>query len=383
MSWSVIHSIYPEGRTLSYSSAPTQLVSSCARRATLRTSSEVPHWLSDHASLTLVTTSHYLGAYLLPTSTCRIHHNRSRSLLTHVLTHSTSILQPSLSTRSHSFSPRAAMSAAEPTNCTFVERVVDGVAIGVCRPSTHVSLKSTPVILIHGGLHGSWCWRSWQTELATAGWETFALNWYNHGNSKKVDTAVFIQRSTADVAEEIGIVAAHISSTASTQTPPILLAHSMGAMAAMKYAEQNPVTALVLLAPISSAEVGAPPIQIPCDTTTPFLPPPFPMACHMFFDGLPEDEQLRLYQQLCPESPQCVIEATRTRVSVDKQRLTCPALCFEAELDILVPPPEVYDLANMYGMELRRVKGRGHNLVLGPEWKDTAGQVMGWIAKFP
>jgi pimeloyl-ACP methyl ester carboxylesterase len=70
-------------------------------------------------------------------------------------------------------------------------------------------------------------------------------------------------------------------------TPPVLIAHSMGGLAAQLYASADEVGALVLLTPVVPSNVGATPIESPIgDMDAPWRPPPPDVARQMFFQGL-------------------------------------------------------------------------------------------------
>lgn len=60
---------------------------------------------------------------------------------------------------------------------------------------------------------------------------------------------------------------------------PVLVAHSMGALAAQKYAEGHEVAGLVLLTPVVPAEVGGPVIDVPFDPSAPCLAARRHMTC--------------------------------------------------------------------------------------------------------
>jgi len=55
---------------------------------------------------------------------------------------------------------------------------------------------------------------------------------------------------------------------------PSLVAHSMGGVPSLAYASANPVTALILLAPVVPAGMGVGPIDLPVDPAAMWLPPP-------------------------------------------------------------------------------------------------------------
>ena len=108
---------------------------------------------------------------------------------------------------------------------------------------------------------------------------------------------------------------------------------------------------------------------------------PFELAMQLFFQGLTEEEARHYYGLLCSESPRAAYEATRWTVSVDKTRVSGPILVLGAELDVLTPPSTSRGLADFYGADYRFIRGRGHNLLLEPGWKETADLIIDWLER--
>jgi pimeloyl-ACP methyl ester carboxylesterase len=102
-------------------------------------------------------------------------------------------------------------------------------------------------------------------------------------------------------------------------------------------------------------------------------PPPFEVARELFFQGLSEVDAWCYYSLLEPESPQAVYEVTRGwTISVDKVRISHPILVVGAELDNLAPPHLVRNLADHYGADYLFLFGKGHSVLLEPEWRLAA-----------
>ena len=254
---------------------------------------------------------------------------------------------------------------------TVGEYRIHGVRVEHAPPTGEA--RPQPLIFVHGGCHGSWSWASYLPFFAAAGWDCHALNWYSHNGSDPHPTDPFVQRGIADVTEEIAHVAGQFD------RPPILIGHSMGGLASQKYAEIHPVSALVLLTPVVPAAVGGDIIELPVDFEQPWGPPPFEVTRDLFFQGLTQEEARPYYPLLCPESPRCVHEATRWTVPIDKVRVSGPILVIAGEHDILTPPSTGRALADFYGADYRYLRGRGHNLLLEPRWRETAGMIADWL----
>lgn len=253
------------------------------------------------------------------------------------------------------------------------EYQIHGVRVERALPLTPVHGRQ-PIIFVHGGCHGSWSWAHFLPYFAQAGWDSHALNWFGHNGSAPHPRAGFLQRGIAEVAEEVAHVASQF------EAPPIVVGHSMGGLAAQKYAECHPVSALVLLTSVVPTEVGGDVIDMPVDPRQPCAPPPFEIARDWFFQGLSEDEARTYYEKLCPESPRAVYEATRWTVPIDRVKVSGPILVVSAELDILTPPATGRALATFYGADYRYLRGRGHNVLLEPSWRETANMVAAWLA---
>ncbi|GMO93389.1 alpha/beta hydrolase [Bradyrhizobium sp. TM239] len=255
------------------------------------------------------------------------------------------------------------------------EYKIKGIRVETRAPAKSAGKPRPPILFVHGGCHGSWSWEKFLPYFADAGWECHALNWYGHNGSDPHPKNDLIHRSIADVVEEISLVAGQF------EAKPILIGHSMGALASQKFAEQNSLAGLVLSTSVVPSEVGGAKIDVPVDFSRPWGPPPFELAMQLFFQGLTEDEARPYYERLCPESPKAAYEATRWSVSVDKTRVSGPILVLGAELDVLTPPSTSRALADFYGADYRYLRGRGHNLLLEPGWQETAGLIAQWLER--
>lgn len=250
---------------------------------------------------------------------------------------------------------------------------VNGVHVQHSGPP--VSASRPPLIFVHGGLHGSWNWHRFVPVFSQAGWECHALDWYGHHESDSLPVETFIRRSIADVTEEIGSVAERAGQV------PVLLGHSMGALACLKYAEAAPVAALVLLAPVLPEAIGNPDIPLDVDPDQPWEPPPFEMAQKMFFGGVDEADARHYYELLCAESPRCVAEATgKAAVPVELDAVSSPALVLVGEHDRLTPADRVQELAARLDADFRRYAARSHSLLIDADAEQTAELIAGWLA---
>ena len=234
-----------------------------------------------------------------------------------------------------------------------------------------------PLLLVHGGLHGSWCWEKYLPVFTASGWDCHALDWFGHHESEPLPPEQLVQRGIADVTEEIGVIADALASQ------PVVIGHSMGGLASMKYAESHTLPALVLLSPVLPAAIGnlgnsKVPFEI--DLTQPWGPPPFEVAKEMFFKNVSEDDARRYFALLSPESPRCVAEATgRQKVDVDGTKIDCPVLIIVGEDDTLTPADRVEALAKYLNADFSLFPGRSHDILLDPQAEGTAMVISNWL----
>jgi pimeloyl-ACP methyl ester carboxylesterase len=236
--------------------------------------------------------------------------------------------------------------------------------------------RQAAAVLVHGGGHAKWSFQQHAPVLSEGGYDVHALDWFNHGDSSRLPESHFLRRGIDDVArEELSYVVERLG------RPPIIIAHSMGAMAALVYAARNPVERLVLLTPVVPSSVGADPIDIDVDLTKPFGPVPYDVARLLFFPTLDEDLARMYYHRLEPESPRAVWQATRWTLDVDLQAVTAPTLVFATELDVLTPPAAVAGLAELMGAHYELIAGIGHSEILlkQPESTDVAKRIRQWL----
>jgi pimeloyl-ACP methyl ester carboxylesterase len=247
-----------------------------------------------------------------------------------------------------------------------------------CSVKTYVPARPSrqaPVVLVHGGGHAKWSFEQHARVLCEGNYEVHALDWLGHGDSARLPEEQFVQRGIDDVArEELSYVVERLGS------PPIVIAHSMGAMAALLYAASNPVERLVLLTPVVPSSVGADPIDLDVDLTKP-LGLPYDLARLLFFPTLDEDLARMYHALLEPESPRAVWQATRWTLDVDLQAVTAPTLVFATELDILTPPAAVAGLAELMGAPYELIPAIGHSEILlkRPESIAVAERIREWL----
>lgn len=107
------------------------------------------------------------------------------------------------------------------------------------------SAHPTPVLFVHGGWHGAWCWDgNFLNFFADAGYRAVALSVRGHGGSPT--TKPLSRCSVADYVEDVRTVADGLPK------PPALIGHSMGGFLVQMYLADRRAPAGVLLASMPS-----------------------------------------------------------------------------------------------------------------------------------
>ena len=201
---------------------------------------------------------------------------------------------------------------------------------------------------------------------------TRCLNWYGHNGSAALAEGQALTRSLLDVTTDIAVVAE------SLDRAPILVAHSMGGVPSLAYAATNPVTALVLLAPVLPAGFGADPIELAVDPTSMWMPPPG-LIKRIWWAGVTDEESQRYTSLLVPESPRAVLEATRWLCEVNVSEVHVPALVIAAGADDLIPA-EVQSLAQAIDATFVLLEDEGHGIPVNPVWAQVTAQISEWLS---
>src|SRR5262245_30514817 len=102
------------------------------------------------------------------------------------------------------------------------------------------SQQSTPLLFIHGMLHGAWCWDVHFLDFfAQHGYAAHAVNLRGHGDSE--GRAKLRWTRIADYVDDVASAVRRLPSS------PVLIGHSMGGFIIQKYLEDHDAPGAVLL----------------------------------------------------------------------------------------------------------------------------------------
>lgn len=241
--------------------------------------------------------------------------------------------------------------------------------------------RKPPLLLVHGALTGSWIWTEFAAFLAERGWEAHAMNFRGHFTS---DTAELDDVTMRDYADDIGVAMRQLA------RPAVVIGWGIGALAALMYAERNPVLGLVLLAPSPPADALP---RRPEEHELRAVPAVYDAdwwgltgSREELRERMPDmdDEDLDKMSELLQgarESGPARRERMRG-VPIDASRFVdVPSLVIGAGQDDVIHPAEARRTADLLGAGYEYFPSATHyGLVMGERsWPEVAQSVLGWL----
>jgi len=241
----------------------------------------------------------------------------------------------------------------------------------------------TPLLFIHGSLHGAWCWDvHFLDYFAQHGFAAHAVNLRGHGNSQGREQLRWTR--IADYVEDVANTVRQLPS------PPILIGHSMGGFIIQKYLEERTAPGAVLLS--SPPPTGFFPAAIRVARRIPFvfakvnltfslypLVATPQLAREAFFsDDIPDEEILEYWGQMQDES----YRAFWDMVALDlpkPAKVKTPLLVLGVGRDNMIKPGEIEVTARAYNTQAEIIPGVAHNSMLEQNWQAVAEQILVWL----
>jgi len=223
-----------------------------------------------------------------------------------------------------------------------------------------------PLLFVHGGWHGAWCWDDHFLDFfAAAGYRAVAVSLRGHGSSPTAKPLPKV--SMADYIDDVHSVADDLGGYLEDRTAPAaVLVGSLppqGVLgAALRVWRRRPSMTL---------EARNDP------TLLKFLATPALTREYLFSPDTPEAIVLSCMQRAGPESIRAAMTDPMIR-RVKSRRVTTPVLVLGAEHDGFVSVRDVRATARAYGTE-PEFFDMGHNMMLEPGWADVAGRIHGWL----
>lgn len=237
-----------------------------------------------------------------------------------------------------------------------------------------------PLLFVHGGWHGAWCWEHFLDFFADEGYRAVAVSLRGHGTSPTPKPLRKV--SVADYIEDVGSVADDLGGA------PILIGHSLGGFVIQRYLEQRHAPAAVLVGSVPPQGVLRMALRVwrrrPSMTMEAWNDPTL-----LKFLATPALAREYLFCAATRGRRRILQAASRGRKRPRRhdrsgaparpnRRVTTPILVLGAEYDGFVSPAEVRATARAHRTEPEFFR-MGHNMMLEPGWADVAERIREWL----
>lgn len=242
---------------------------------------------------------------------------------------------------------------------------------------------STPLLFIHGALHGAWCWEfHFLDYFAQYGFTAHAVNLRGHGNSEGRERLRWTR--IADYVEDLENAARLLPS------PPILIGHSMGSFIIQKYLEDHAAPAAVLLTPPPPTGLRGATLRIArrhplafakINLTLSLLPlvgTPALAREAFFSDDLPEELLLEYWGRMQDDSFLGFIDMLVLDLP-KPPKLRTPLLVLGAAGDNMLRLSEIHATARAYNAQAEIIADVAHNMMIELRWQTVAERILVWL----
>lgn len=258
-----------------------------------------------------------------------------------------------------------------------------GPALELLEVGTEQSGANAPLLCVHGAFGGAWMWaEAFLPALARLGRWGAAVSFRGHGGSE--GRAILGSATLADYSADV------LSAIDALAAPPIIIAHSLGALLAQRLLGTRSIRALVLLAPLPPEGMLL---------ITPRLLFTAPRLWRAMLDALSNEHALALGQMrdavfsggfspadierylslMVSESHSVLLDCHLPLPVTPSFIARVPTLVVAGGKDRLVSPDAALRTALFHGAEHRVVEEGGHLVHLEPGAEELARQVVEWL----
>ncbi|WP_179471409.1 alpha/beta hydrolase [Mycolicibacterium vinylchloridicum] len=241
----------------------------------------------------------------------------------------------------------------------------------------------TPLLFVHGGWHGAWCWAdNFLDFFAGRGFLAAAVSLRGHAGSGS--PTPLKSCTIADYVDDVAAAAAQLGAS------PAVVGHSMGGLVVQKYLEQHDAPAAVLMASLPSRSAGRAAVAFRIMRRHPTL------SFRSYTGGTVADlvntPRLAREHFFCDDTPESVVAACAERLQAESHhggglhmrlqpdQVTTPLLVLGGAEDRAVSTRAVHATARDYGTQAEIFSGMGHNMMLEPGWPLVAERIQAWLA---
>lgn len=287
------------------------------------------------------------------------------------------------------------------------------------------SAKNVVLLFLHGSFHGSWCWEEhFLPHFKALGYTVVAPNWRGTGGTPAAPGArkVTIAQHVSDLGCLLEMLPAHLSAKHKVSIPdarPVVVAHSFGGIALMKYMEENainqPFRGIVTYCSVPPSGNGKLTLRYlqrslrdswtitrgfamkKCITNQ-------DMCRELFFGGAKvrgpdgsvddfgvSDDDIRRFQEyferdsvatidlvdLSKKLPSKSVDSSGKAVYINE--LFPPRMVVGADCDFIVDKEAIYETVSYFGASAPIMIQSPHDVMLGRNWLNAADELDLWL----
>jgi pimeloyl-ACP methyl ester carboxylesterase len=249
------------------------------------------------------------------------------------------------------------------------------------QPSTRP--RPTPLLFIHGMMHGAWCWEvHFLDYFAEHGFAAYAVDLRGHGNSDGRERLRWTR--IADFVDDVDVAVRQLPGS------PVLIGHSMGGFVIQKYLENHRAAGAVLLSSPPPAGLVRTIVRIARRrplafvrtnvtlSMRPVIATP-QLAREAFFSPDVPDEAITAYWKLMQDESYM---ALLDMVALDLPRPTkvkTPVLVLGAARDNMLGRGEIEATARAYNTRAEFIPDVAHDSMLELRWQQAADRILAWL----
>ncbi|MGP1680006.1 MAG: alpha/beta hydrolase [Burkholderiales bacterium] len=239
-----------------------------------------------------------------------------------------------------------------------------------------------PILFLHGAFAGAWCWsKHFLPYFAEQGFRACAVSLSGHGRSPGRERLDGL--SIADYVRDLEQAVVTVGGD------PVLVGHSMGGFVVQKYLERASAPGAVLMATVPPQ--GLLSASIALAFSNPGMFADLNSMLHrgraslaslqhaLFASPVAPDELQGYYRLMQPESQRAMWDMTFFDLPRLPPERCPPMLVLGAERDILVPPSQAEQAAQVYGTQAEIFPGMGHVMMLETDWQKVADRIIEWL----
>ena len=240
--------------------------------------------------------------------------------------------------------------------------------------------RKSPLLFIHGGFHGAWCWDDhFMPWYAARGFDCYAVSLRDHGRSRR--TGRHSEWHLSDYVADAKWAAQQL------EEKPILVGHSLGGTIAQKLIADGDFPAMVLLAPSPIGGSNRAAIRMLISNPgamlralkTKDMSLALPAFLSFFLsDDLPETERARIAERLDGLTSFLAVNEAFYSDPPRPSFTDTPVLVASGEKDWSIPQYKNEKLARHYGGD-HIVVPTAHDIMCDTEWEAAAGQILAWV----